>query len=214
MSNVSIDSPRPTLRLLEGPSAPPWTGGQPQINLRAWPFRPGEAPVSRFVDLEETSDALARARARETGLPLALWVRIAVEAARAETCISQDAGSDRLEVRRAIDAVAAAPYWRDTGVLPGRGWVDYAEALVAGRSLRMQPAGSIELVLPEDLAVAWKRTAACAGISLAAWIAQTIADAPADCVLWEAASAAELRPMGEWAYSAWARRSTASSATP
>jgi predicted HicB family RNase H-like nuclease len=143
--------------------------------------------------------------AGEAGLPVELWVRIAVEAGRLVSEISSLSGRSEAKVASVLTFAAAE---RDGGV----------DSITAGALRRYaselekpQPGkgvgAEIALRLPEEMTGAWSRAASRARISLADWVAARLTHPPANCVAWETAAAAACQSLGEWTYASWLRAS-------
>jgi hypothetical protein len=152
-----------------------------------------------WVVLGSTTRETVRRAASECGVPIELWVRIAVESMRLTQEISQCCGQSEEWVRETLSVAAlAAANDQPQNVAPVT--LDhYASALE-----RHHPAGRaadcIALRLPEEMVGAWHRDAARQHLSLPKWITQRLDDPPVDCIRWEIAAARSSQTLSEWAY--------------
>jgi hypothetical protein len=181
------------------------------LSLTSTPFRPGELPVLWWAQLCTAEREIVAQRAAEDRVPVALWLRTAVEASRVVVEIASATGASVDAVTAALDTAAV-----DGNVLghiePTRGALDrYADLLVRG-----ERAGGVDsevvVRLSEEMAGAWRRAAIATRTLMPAWIAARLTDAPQACVAWEIAAARTCRTLAEWAYASTLRSMTASSA--
>jgi hypothetical protein len=160
--------------------------------------------------------ALARRVASEAardGLPAELWTRIVVEAARVRDDVATISGVRSKTVARQLDRAAGRPQPDVVGV--GELAI-YARVLRnrAPRKLPRSDTGNTLVVMVSDtIRCAWLAEAADSHLTLAAWVAARLRDAPAGAIAWEASAAATGRELGEWGYSSWlARRANSAAA--
>jgi hypothetical protein len=193
--------PRPQLRVLRGEEllrdAPPLR----VPSLTAQPGRPGEMPESVFVELARNAVQRAVRSAAVAEIPLALWLRAAVEASRQLGRVAAALGCPRDIVAADLrEAAAALP--QNLNVLRCRRQLDYAAQIRAGnRTAGSDAAGRVEILAPDQLLAAWSLDAAEAGEGLADFVTRHVLQAPAEPELWEAAAAEAMMSLGEWVYS-------------
>lgn len=198
------------LRLVSArtPRVDPGRPSTPAIS--AAPFRPGELPLISWVPLDlETRELIGRP-AIAAGIPIDLWVRIAVEASRLVEEIATLSGCIQTEVASRLDS-AALNDGEPPNQLGGHSLNRYAAELRLGRGPQEVP-GELALRLPEEMSGAWTRSAAKERVRFPTWIAQRLRSAPANCVSWEIAAADSCQSLGEWAYASSLRASASSSA--
>jgi hypothetical protein len=175
------------------------------------PFRPGELPLIAWVPLCRQTRELIGHAATEACLPVELWVRIAVEAARLVAEIADLSGARDEVVVAALDDAAGISEEDAPAQTAASSLRRYAAELSGGRS-SAPPGEELALRLPEEMRGAWSRAAIAAGSELPRWIAARLEEAPPGCVGWEARAAAECRSLGEWSYASWLRSSASSRA--
>ena len=81
-----------------------------------------------------------------------------------------------------------------------------------GSVTRIRADGEVELMVPQELALAWTREAAERGTTLDRWTSEMVGLAPGHPVAWEAAAAASGLRLTEWGYACALRRTAISSA--
>lgn len=178
------------------------------------PFRPGELPIVSWVPLSPETRELVKNAAYAAALPVELWVRIAVEASRLVSEISELSGLTEPAVCSLLSNAAekeASRRERSTQDLAALTLVRYAEELRQTHP-RIDLDSELALRLPEEMNAAWSRAAADTRLSYASWVALRLASAPCDCVQWEIAAAHSCRSLGEWVYASSLRASAISSA--
>lgn len=189
------------------PIAPPVRA----VPLDARPYRPGELPQRLVFRCDRSDVERAAADAARAGLPVPLWVRIAVEASRVCRDISAISAGSPPAVERTLDAAATAPLPTAAGC---RELSLYARAVLAAtpsRATRHQDdGGGIEAMVPDTVRAAWTLAATRSGMRLDAWVAGRLENAPARASSWEAQAAACGLSIGEWAYGCWLACSSAS----
>lgn len=176
----------------------------------AAPFRPGELPATVALHLAPETHGPLEQEASDRGVPLSLWLRIAVEAARGVDEIVAATGRTRREVEDALDASRElASAWAPDAESDLSA---YVEALSGGRTGASRGTGVV-LRLSSEIASSWKRCAGLTQLSLEAWVVHCLERRPADAVQWEIAAASEGRTLAEWLYASALRapRSLASS---
>lgn len=200
----------PRLRLVSAPTprVDPGRSSAPGIDVA--PFRPGELPLISWVPLDLKTRELIGMATTTAGIPIDLWVRIAVEASRLVEEIATLSGSLKSEVASRLDSAAqiASRPPQQTG---GHLLIRYAAELQVARKGQKVP-NELALRLPEEMSGAWTRSAAKERIRLPTWIAQRLRSVPANCVGWEIAAASAYQSLGEWAYASSLRASASSSA--
>lgn len=183
-----VVSPIPTLRA---------------VSLDARPSRPGEQPhrIRLACERELARDIVGRA-ARD-GIPSELWVRITTEAARVRDGVAMMTSQPRSTVQAQLDAASQRPLRE----VPGSGELGLYARLLHNRSPKALPRVDVDgicVAMPDTIRCAWLAAAADANLTLAAWVADRLLDAPPSSVAWESAAASSGRELGEWAYCSWA----------
>lgn len=181
---------------------------------RVWgtPFRPGELPRPLSVRLTGAARSIVNIDARHRAVPVELALRVKVEAARALDTLGLATGAGRDRLARLLEACA---HERSQPAPSDRDLRDYLTLLRArGPSATTQvPAdGTIELLIPPQLALAWRDAAGNAALDH--WVSERVCDAPPDPWSFEIAAALRGASVPEWAYASWLRLSTRSSALP
>jgi hypothetical protein len=166
------------------------------------------------VILRLSNDSVERSnrQAAVAGAPVELWVRAAIDAGRVAAVIEAAGARSAAEIVELLDEQATA------GIPMLCGSADlarYAEALRRGEPAsvtRLGKDGEVELLVPEDLALAWRCEAAASSLTIDAWAVRMIGLAPDHCLCWEAAAAACGLRLAEWGYAYALRRLISSSA--
>jgi hypothetical protein len=175
------------------------------VSLDARPCRPGEQPHRIKLACESTLARDAAAQAARDGVPPELWLRVVVEAARVRDDIAAIGLHPPSRVQRWLDAAAG-----DAGpVVPGCGELALYTRLLRSRSPQTPVRGNppcLRIAVPDTMRAAWLAAAAEANVTLAAWVAARVRDAPGSAIAWEAAAAACGRELAEWGYRSWAAR--------
>ncbi len=185
---------------------------QKSVRLADASFRPGELPVDVPLQLRRLVAERANCQAVSAGAPVELWVRAAIDAGRVVSAITTVRSPRAVEVVALLDEHAAA------GLPMLCGSADlalYAEALRRGEPIsvsRLGRDGEVELLVPEELALAWRCEASASGSPIDAWAMRMIELAPDGCLAWEASAAASGLRLAEWGYAYALRRLIASSA--
>jgi len=209
-------SPIPHLSLVPAPAAgrPRMARRRPRVSLAGSPYRPGELPSALQITLADETAQEASRRARALQIPVELSIRAHVDAARAATWVVRATGWERPAIhdmlRREAHALDSAP---TTGV----DLLDYTRLVRQGEaaSVTRAPSGRpLELLLPADLALAWRSDAAARGEALAEWVTSMLDLAPNDAPNWEAAAASRGLRLAEWAYACALERIAVSSTSP
>jgi hypothetical protein len=105
----------------------------------------------------------------------------------------------------------------DSAPTTGVDVLDYARLLRHGEPASVTHAASdrpVELLLPADLALAWRVDARANGDNLADWVTAMLDVAPDDAPNWEAAAATRGLRLAEWAYACALERIVPSRASP
>lgn len=166
--------------------------------------RPGELPVAvRTTPRAATSEALT-AQARELGISVELWARLVVDSEHVLVGLEPAGTAARTELVSWLDRQATRPAVV-VEPLPGPN-VGYVRALRARRGGSAR-ASELELLVPEDMAGAWRLAAIAMSESFEAWLEMYLARTPQGAVVaWEIAAAEQHLSLREWCYAASARR--------
>jgi hypothetical protein len=144
-------------------------------------------------------------------LPTELWVRIAVEASRLATEVSNLTDRPREEVVVQLDLAASTPAGK-AHTLGASELRRYAAELRKDHPPAADAGEVLGLRLPEEISGAWNAAASKVRLEMPRWIATALEKAPPGCVAWEIAAAATSRSLGEWAYASWLRASASAKA--
>jgi hypothetical protein len=172
------------------------------VPLEARPYRPGELPQRVLVRCApELATRTANAAAR-AGLPLTLWVRIAVEASRVRDDLARLTSETPQIIEAGLDAVTGGPLPAAHGCAE---LSHYARALRSAPSERPAENRSADCqpMVPDTIKAAWTLEAARAARTLDGWIASRLDHAPSGATAWEAEAASRGLSIGEWAYNCW-----------
>jgi hypothetical protein len=184
----------------------------PRVSLRGAPYRPGELATSLSLLLPPDAVDKANEQARIRRVPVELWIRSAVDASRTAASLSTHTGLSTAMVHLELDRDASG----FCPMLVGESeLLEYRRLLLRGEPgsiTRVPPSGRVELLLPLELRISWRREAAAARLELDSWVATLLAAAPEGALSWEAAAAGSGERLAEWAYASWLWRSTRSSA--
>lgn len=182
------------------------------IRLEDASFRPGELPVAVVLRLPSAAVERSNRQADLAGAPVELWVRAAIDAGRIATVVAAARPADVKRIVAGLDEQAAS------GIPMLSASPDlalFAEALRRGEPAsvkRLGADGEAELLVPEDLAHAWRCEAAASQCAIDDWAAAMIELAPDNALTWEAAAAASGLRLAEWGYAYALRRLVSSSA--
>jgi hypothetical protein len=181
--------------------------------LASRPFRPGELPRRLVVDLDGDAETRAVECATQDGVPLGLWVRVAVEAARHLGAASSPGGAaDRAALAAAVDAMVARPAAAESVVVEARELTAYARELTRGGGEPVSADGeALSIDVSDEVALSWHQAAMAGSCSVNEWVSRMIMTAPAGAVAWEAAAARSGMTLGELVYAEALRLATASS---
>ena len=169
------------------------------IDLRVAPYRPGEMPECLRLELDDAHIELARDRAAAEGLPVALWLRVAIEAGRALDFLADRTGRSTHEIEDLLTSAEAGGHI--TGISP---LARYGRAILSGRMADGSREGAgIEVLIPSEMALAWRTTAAAAGSRLGHWATAMISRSPEGVGRLEADAAAAGESLAAWCYAAW-----------
>lgn len=187
----------PRLRLVESePPAPYLQGSRWPVDLRRFPYRPGEMPESLLVSLP---DGIAERACRE-GLPTALWARLAIEATRIIRRVVDLTGRPAPVVEERLRAVASGPGVHTPGLSP---LSRYASALLeGGLSEPHEPSVETEIFIPSEMALCWHTASSEADLTLKAWMSSTLRGGFSGVAELEARAAASGESLAAWCYAA------------
>lgn len=202
------------LKLVSAKPSAPRPFEAPSFSLLAQPQRPGDLCESLCVEFPTDALNSARAYATEAGIPLALWLTIAVEAERALQTAAAATGVDADIVAGAADRVAKHPHRYDIPPPHARRLASYAEALRTGvpGGAAATSGSPVALRVSHLAAAAWSLDAARMGTPLDSWIA-AMPLAPGR-EFWEAAAADGGIQLSEWLLLQAARLARSTSAVP
>lgn len=187
-----------------------------RLTLAGAPYRPGELPVAVALGLPAEVTATANASAAAHCLPVELILRAGIDAAHAVGFLADQTARSRTVIVELLDT--AAEHCGDTVTAEGE-LLEYSRLLRRGESASLTQLGAdgrAELLLPLELALAWRLDAAREERELGRWATGLLRSAPAGAIGWEAAAASSGRRLGEWAYACALSRSsiTIDSASP
>ncbi len=177
-----------------------------RVSLSGAPYRPGELPQPLALVLGNDLTERANRTARDHRLPVELAIRAGVDAARTITSLAT-AGFNCAAV---VDTLNGMTQSSSGSVTAEATLLEYARLLRRGEPAAVTTVrsdGSVELLLPLDLLLAWRLDAAAADMALDAWVADRFSSAPDDAVIWEAAAAARGLRVPEWGYACALSRS-------
>jgi hypothetical protein len=200
------------LRLVDTPepSLPSPAGRRWPVDLRRGPFRPGELPESLLIDLDPGTMRVAAERAGGSGLPLPLWARIAIELGRARDNLVRATSMEADEIDNLLDAAAqASPQASGLSALERYG----IAVLEGGAAEPVDASEPLEILVPSEMALAWRQAAAGRDQSLDSWAAGAVGGARAGVEKVEARAAALGEPLVAWCYAAFLAWSTSRSAS-
>ena len=150
---ATVEAPTPVLRESR------WL-----IDLRRFPYRPGEMPESLVVSIPTG----AGDQAQGEGLPLALWARIAIEVERAKERVVELTQRGPRDVDEQVRSAADAMGTKVFGVSP---LARYASAVLgAGASEPCESPENVEVFIPSEMALGWREAAAVKSETLEAWM--------------------------------------------
>lgn len=160
------------------------------------------------IALSEPSSVQVHERASDSGLPLDLWARLAIEGSRQVERTVDLAEIERCAFAAELDERAAAARHGAISTL-ACGLRGYARLLRAAAPVHFdcQPQRKLTLLIPDQLAVGWASAANAAGMAFDVWSSEMILVAPAGIVTWEAAAAEAGDSLGEWILAAALARS-------
>jgi hypothetical protein len=190
------------LRLVEdeapqrsGLAQAPWP-----IDLRSAPYRPGELPESLRLDLDPGPAERAARLAGAEGLPVALWLRVSIEAGRARDGLAERTGLPAQEIEELLSASAGS-----SGPVAGiSASARYGAAILAGRAGGAWERDAwIEVLIPSEMVLSWRMAAAGAGSTLDQWAGAMVSLAPEGVGRLEAEAATAGESLAAWCYAAW-----------
>ena len=177
-------------------------------SLAAQPFRPGELPSTVAFRLDPQTREIARAGAAASGVPIGLWLRIAVESARHLRAVVMRTRITRSALTSCLDAATESRQSRITATAYEH--LAYARLLRRGGHQNPSRGEVATVFLSDQMHAGWLLAAALSGESPSIWAAALLTEVPTRCVEWEAASAAAGSSLGEWIlYSALSHLSVA-----
>jgi hypothetical protein len=183
-----------------------------QLSLRGAPYRPGEMPTALSLRIGEDLARTLNEQAQSRRVPVELWIRSAVDAARAVGSLSSVAAVCPAAIVAELDQRAEEFQPIIAGDIE---LLEYRRLLLRGEPgsvTRVPASGNVELLVPADLGIAWRREAAVGGADLDRWTTTLLQSAPSTALSWEAAAAGSGERLAEWVYASWLRRSVRSSA--
>lgn len=185
----------------------------PPFSLEAQPQRPGE--LAELIDVNLTPAEIARvaAAAAQAGLPLTLWLYIAVEAERALAEVASVLELEPDELIAAFDAAVQSCSPRGPRHVFTRRLDDYAGALVDTKPATLPAPERLSVRVPHRIAAGWAHAAAAAGRPFDCWLTTMIAAATGR-EHWEAAAAADGQTLAEWVWLQAARCARSRSTSP
>jgi hypothetical protein len=187
---------------------------QRRLTLAGAPYRPGELPVAVTVRLPANTVAWANTSAAAHRLPVELTLRASIDAARSVDFLAARTAPTQTAIMGLLDAAAA----HRTATVTAEGkLMEYSRLLLRGESAsvtRIHADGSVELLLPLELALAWRLDAARAGQQFDLWAVELLGSPPAEAIGWESAAASSGRSLSEWAYACALSSIVADSASP
>lgn len=188
---------RPALRLVRGPDECSRSPRRSTRDLIAAPFRPGELPTAVVVRLGTDAQSELSRIASENRLPVAMSLRIVVEAVRARECVSAATGLSDVDIEDALSR--AATQSKLDGPRVGGSLGAYVAALKAGQ-FGGGATHEVVLRLSTEMVSSWAHSAAASGQSLDAWVQSCLLRAPACAAAWEIAAVSEGCTLAEWTY--------------
>lgn len=96
-----------------------------------------------------------------------------------------------------------------SAVTGDRQLLDYRRLVLRGEPgaiTRVPSDGSVELLVPLEMAVAWRRAAGGSAKALDRWVTEHVELPRGRVLTWEAAAAASGAALPEWIYACWLRR--------
>jgi len=182
------------------------------VSLLVRPFRPGEIPA--IVDLDLGAHAeWARRAADRAGVPVELYVRVAVEAARHVRGLRAIPGTDLF---RALDGAARRRH--PLQAIDGAPLFAYAAAIrrggAAGPATSATRDSVVSVAVTQEMVTAWSIAAAESGTTRERLAQELIGEAAGDVMAWEATAAERGSTLGEWIYETAASVFARSSAAP
>jgi hypothetical protein len=197
-----VETPEPSLPSLAGRCWP--------VDIGRGPFRPGELPESLLIDLDPGAMCGAAEQARASGLPLALWARIAIELGRARDALVGATSMEAEEIEDLLHAAAqAGPQLSGLSALERYG----IAVLEGGVAEAVDASAPLEILVPSEMALAWRQAASGGGQSLDRWAGDAIGGARAGVEKLEARAAALGEPLIAWCYAAFLSWSASRSAS-
>jgi hypothetical protein len=167
------------------------------IDLRRFPYRPGEMPESLVVPLP----AEAGERARDEGLPLALWARLAIEIERAKQRVIGATERGLAEVDERLSVANEAMGTTVFGLSP---LARYASAILdAGAGESVGSHDEVEIFIPSEMALCWCEAAAAGNETLEAWARSALLRSSHGAGAIEAQAAAAGESLAAWCYAAF-----------
>lgn len=177
-------------------STPALRGSRWPIDLRRFPYRPGEMPESLMVSIP----AEAGDRARREGLPLALWARLAIEAERARERVVTLTQRGPCDVDEQVRSVAEAMGTKVLGVSP---LARYASAVLGASVLGpFESLNDVEVFIPSEMAHGWGQAAAAKNETLETWTRAALLRSSPGAGVIEGQAAAAGESLAAWYYAA------------
>jgi hypothetical protein len=196
----------------EARSAPPFD--PPPLLLDERTQRPGELASPVVVEVPSALGVRLDSLARGARLPVPLFARIAVEAARALDELTSVLEPPDAEAVAALLDTAAEPNASGFEPPPARALRVYARALCSGgATARRGSPSDLTLIVSDRLRARWSLAAQAEGLALEAWIASKLERARGGCERWEAQAAFDGQTLGEWVMLQALRRARRSSSS-
>jgi hypothetical protein len=189
------------------PTAAPFAGENEALqavvhDLDVRPQRPGELTVPVVVTLAPTGRTAASLCAKRDGVPINLWLVIAIEAERALRNAAARSGVDLEELEARLDHAAGRVLPSDVYEHPAlQALRAYAHALLTmdDSPVPVMATTSVPLNPGLQVAAAWAVEADVSGLEMAAWATERASELPFKSrVAWEAAAASWAQSLAEW----------------
>jgi hypothetical protein len=164
-----------------------------KFSLRLQPQRPGD--LCDWIELELVPGAAVRIAAK-AGIPVGLWLTIAIEAKR---ILASYGPAAKRELEARLDEAARVRIDAAVCRAPASALRAYADALRAGSEVGAEdPGGLVVLTPPQAMSTAWEHHARESGMPLGPWLAREAASRLTGRVDWEAAAAERGQSLSEW----------------
>jgi len=185
----------------------------PPFSLLAQPQRPGELAELIEVGVPASEAARLTAAAAVVGLPVELWLCIAVEGERALAEAVAAMNLERAKLTDILDTAATPVPARGPRHLLVRRLDQYADALAGSEWSAPARAEPLTIRVAHRVAARWAHAAVEAGVPFDRWVTSLVL-AGEGRQLWEAAAAREGRTLAEWVLLQAARWANSRSTSP